>query len=205
MDETPPKADLSSGKRRNVRLAGSLALLALGMVMLSFAAVPLYDMFCRITGYGGTTQVATIAPENRLERKMTVRFNTDVDQNLPWSFKADQSTVEVAIGEERLISFTAENTSETPVYGTAIYNVTPHSAAEYFSKIQCFCFDSQRLDPGQKMHMPVSFFIDPQIADDPYLQDLETVTLSYTFFLSKTQADEIPTASAEQYTGAGIE
>lgn len=186
----------------NTRLALSLALLALGMVMLSFAAVPLYDMFCRITGYGGTTQVAAAAPESLLERRMTVRFNTDVAKDLPWSFKADQGTVQVQVGEERLVSFTARNTSDQPVYGTAIYNVTPHRVAEYFSKIQCFCFDLQKLEPGEEMHMPVSFFIDPQIADDPYLRDLETVTLSYTFFLSKNQTGEIPTASAADVIGA---
>lgn len=171
---------------------------ALGMVALSFAAVPLYDMFCRITGYGGTTQEANAAPDTVLDRLVTVRFNTDTEKGLPWKFTADQGAVQVKIGEERFISFTAENTSDKPVYGTAIYNVTPHAAAEYFSKIQCFCFDSQRLDPGQTVHMPVSFFIDPQIMDDPYLRDLETVTLSYTFFLSKNQADEIPTASVAQ-------
>ena len=186
----------------NTKLATSLSILVLGMLMLSFAAVPLYNMFCRITGYGGTTQVAELAPENTLERRMAIRFNTDVAKDLPWNFKADQGVVNVRIGEERLVSFTAENTGDEPVYGTAIYNVTPHSAAEYFSKIQCFCFDSQRLEPGQKIHMPVSFFIDPQIADDPYLQDLETVTLSYTFFLSKNQPDEIPTASAAGVPGA---
>lgn len=169
--------------------------LALGMVMLSFAAVPLYDMFCRITGYGGTTQEASAAPEVMLERRMTIRFNTDTDKRLPWRFVADERVVSVQIGEERLVSFSAKNMGDKPVYGTAIYNVTPHAAAPYFSKIQCFCFDLQRLDPGQEMHMPVSFFIDPQIADDPYLRDLETVTLSYTFFLSKNQADEIPTAA----------
>lgn len=182
--------------KNNTKLAASLAVLVLGMVMLSFAAVPLYNMFCRITGYGGTTQVSLAAPDQVLERQITVRFNTDVEKDLPWRFIADQGAVQVKIGEERLVSFTAENTGNEPVYGTAIYNVTPHSAAEYFSKIQCFCFDSQRLDPQQKVHMPVSFYIDPQIMDDPYLRDLETVTLSYTFFLSKNQTDEIPTASA---------
>lgn len=182
-------------KTSHTRLTVSLVALVAGMSMLTAASVPLYDMFCRITGYGGTTQVAEAAPGVITERKMTVRFNTDVQKSLPWSFAADQGAVEVAVGEERLISFTARNDSDAPVWGTAIYNVTPHSAAEYFSKIQCFCFDSQRLDPGQEVHMPVSFFVDPQIEDDPYLKDLETVTLSYTFFLSKNQSD---TNAAEQ-------
>ncbi|MCH2546642.1 MAG: cytochrome c oxidase assembly protein [Alphaproteobacteria bacterium] len=180
----------NSKKQSNTSLTLSLVAIVLGMTMLTASAVPLYNMFCRITGYGGTTQVAEIAPDAVTSRKMEVRFNTDVQKDMPWHFRADQGTVTVNIGEERLISFSARNDGDVPVWGTAIYNVTPHSAAEYFSKIQCFCFDSQRLDPGQEMHMPVSFFIDPQIMDDPYLQDLETVTLSYTFFLSKNQSDE---------------
>lgn len=183
-------------KQGNTRLALCLLAIVAGMVMLSYAAVPLYNLFCRVTGYGGTTQVAVAAPGQMGERSITVRFNADVDKQLPWSFKAEQGSVTVQVGEERLVSFVAENTSDKPVYGTAIYNVTPHEAAEYFSKVQCFCFDSQRLDPGQRMHMPVSFFIDPQIENDPYLKDLQTVTLSYTFFLSKTQNDGTPLASA---------
>lgn len=173
----------------HTKLTVSLVAVVLGMTMLTASAVPIYNMFCRVTGYGGTTQVSDVAPDAVSERIMHVRFNTDVEQHLPWKFIADQKAVSVKIGEERLVSFSATNTSDKPVWGTAIYNVTPHSAAEYFSKIQCFCFDSQRLDPGQKMHMPVSFYIDPQIEQDPYLQDLETVTLSYTFFLSKNQGD----------------
>lgn len=114
-----------SSPKNNAKLAASLAVLVLGMVMLSFAAVPLYNMFCRITGYGGTTQVSLAAPEQVLERQMTVRFNTDVEKDLPWQFTADQGAVQVKIGEERLVSFTAENTGDEPVYGTAIYNVTP--------------------------------------------------------------------------------
>jgi cytochrome c oxidase assembly protein subunit 11 len=176
--------------RSHTKLTASLVALVLGMAMLTAASVPLYDMFCRITGYGGTTQVANAAPTAVSQRRMQVRFNTDVEKRLPWSFVADEQQVMVQVGEERLTSFTARNDSDTPLYGTAIYNVTPHAAAEYFSKIQCFCFDSQLLEPGQEVHMPVSFFIDPQIEEDPYLKDLQTVTLSYTFFLSKNQNDE---------------
>jgi cytochrome c oxidase assembly protein subunit 11 len=189
--------------KSHAKLTASLVAIVLGMAMLSYASVPLYNMFCRVTGYGGTTQVATAAPERQLERQMTVRFNTDVEKKMSWNFNADQGAVKVHIGEEKLVSFTAENKGDEPVWGTAIYNVTPHSAAEYFSKIQCFCFDSQRLDPGQKVHMPVSFFIDPQIEDDPYLKDLETVTLSYTFFLSKNQSDETSGSPAPSATDAG--
>lgn len=186
----------SEQRKSHARLAFGLVAVVAGMAMLTAASVPLYDMFCRITGYGGTTQVAAAAPQTASERRITVRFNTDTQQGMTWSFEADQKTVEVRVGEERLISFSARNNGDKPVWGTAIYNVTPHSAAEYFSKIQCFCFDSQRLDPGQEVHMPVSFFIDPQIEDDPYLKDLETVTLSYMFFLSKNQSDSLSPESA---------
>lgn len=177
-------------RNKNTSLAMSMAAIAIGMVGMSFAAVPLYDMFCRITGYGGTTMKAEKAPEQALEgTQITVRFTADTDQELPWDFKADQNLVNLKIGEERLVTFTAHNRSDKPVYGTAIYNVTPETVAPYFNKIQCFCFENQRLEPGQEMHMPVSFFIDPAIKKDPYLRNLQTVTLSYTFFLSKNQKD----------------
>lgn len=176
--------------RRNRSLAWSMAGIAIGMVCLSFAAVPLYDLFCRVTGYDGTTRRASVAPEHVVERVLDVRFNADTAQDLPWEFHADQPRVSLKIGEERLVTFTARNHSDQPVYGTAIYNVTPLRAGQYFNKIECFCFENQRLEPGQEMHMPVSFFIDPALADDPYLRGLTTVTLSYTFFLSKNQKDD---------------
>lgn len=193
MDNRTKQPQLRS---RNVKLAASLAALVAGMIMLSFAAVPLYALFCRVTGYGGTTRIAAHAPETASTRHITVRFNTDTAQNLPWKFKPGQARVDIRLGEEKLVYFTAHNTSDKPLYGTAIYNVTPHTAAEYFNKIQCFCFENQRLDPGQTMDMPVSFFIDPQIEANPYLKDLQTVTLSYTFFLSKTQNKRLPVNSA---------
>lgn len=181
---------MADTRSANRRLATAMIMVVMGMLGLSFAAVPLYNMFCRITGYGGTTKQALHAPDHILDREIEVRFTTAVQKDLPWEFKADEKHTTVKIGEERFTSFTAKNTSGTPLYGTAIYNVTPHLAAEYFSKIQCFCFDSQLLEPGQEVHMPVSFFIDPKIADDPFLKDLKTVTLSYTFFLSTNQSDK---------------
>lgn len=171
-----------------------MAAIVVGMVCLTFASVPLYDMFCRVTGYGGTTMVAERAPEAMSERKITVRFNTDIAQDIPWEFKADERMATVRIGEERLTTFTAKNDSDKPIIGTAIYNVTPPLASKYFNKIQCFCFENQLLKPGEEMHMPVSFFIDPEIEKDPFLKDLTTVTLSYTFFLSKNQKVEEPSA-----------
>lgn len=155
--------------------------------MLSFAAVPLYRVFCRVTGYGGTTQVAQVLPETVSGRIINVRFNTDVAQDLPWQFLPPAVPVKVYVGEESLVFFSAENKGGEGIAGVAVYNVTPHSAAPYFNKIACFCFDNQWLAAGQKMDMPVSFFIDPEIENDPELKDLKTVTLSYTFFKSKTQ------------------
>lgn len=171
----------------NARLALSLFAVVVGMLMLSFAAVPLYDAFCKITGLGGTTAVAEAAPAQAISRIMTVRFNTDVDAALDWRFEAPQKPVPLQVGEERVVNFYAKNVGNEGVSGVAVYNVTPHSAAEYFAKVQCFCFENQYLAPGEEIQMPVSFFIDPTIEEDPYLQDLKTVTLSYTFFKSKNQ------------------
>lgn len=190
-DREPRNAESpSAAPRSNASLAASMVGIVVGMVCLTFAAVPLYDMFCRVTGYGGTTMVAEKAPDTPLERRMIIRFNADTAKELPWQFKADERAVEVRVGEERLTSFTAKNSGTEPVVGTAIYNVTPLLASKYFNKIQCFCFENQLLKPGEEMHMPVSFFIDPEIENDPFLKDLKTVTLSYTFFLSKNQSVE---------------
>lgn len=174
-----------SNLNKNRNLALSLFAVSLGMLMLSFASAPLYSLFCQVTGYGGTTQVAERAPQNALSQEMTVRFNADVEQGLPWTFAPDQRQVVVKIGEQKRISYHAKNNGAMPYTGTAIYNVTPHAAAEYFDKIQCFCFENHELVPGQKMELPVTFFIDPAIVNDPNVKDLKTVTLSYTFFKSK--------------------
>jgi len=166
----------------NRRLAGQLAMIAVGMVMLSFAAVPLYRLFCQVTGFGGTPMIATTASENVSPRAITVTFVANTDPNLPWKFTPDQASATVHVGENRLISYLAENQSGADVSGMATYNVTPHAAGRYFNKVQCFCFERQTLNANQKVHMPVSFFIDPAILDDPELRDLTNITLSYTFF-----------------------
>lgn len=152
------------------------------MIGLAFASVPLYNMFCRVTGYGGTTQRSASGPDEVLERVMTVKFNADTARNMPWSFEPEQREVTVHIGQQKLISYHALNTAEIPVTGTALYNVSPSKAGKYFHKTQCFCFDEQTLTPGQDMQMPVVFYIDPSIQEDEDLEDLTTITLSYTFF-----------------------
>lgn len=167
---------------KNRRLGLALAGLVLGMVGLSFASVPLYDLFCRVTGYGGTTQRADMAPETQSNRIVTVQFNADVNPDLPWAFRPASPKMDVKLGEERLAFFRATNESSEPVVGTAVFNVTPQKVGGYFNKIQCFCFEKQVLEPGQTMDFPVSFFVDPEIQDDPNLDDVKTITLSYTFF-----------------------
>lgn len=152
------------------------------MVGLSFAAVPLYRLFCQVTGFGGTTQVAVAAPGQATDVVFTVRFDANVAPGLPWRFRPAQLNVEVKPGVATLVHYVAENKSRATTHGTATYNVTPTLAGAYFTKMACFCFDEQTLASGQTADMPVSFFVDPAILDDPDLAQVRTITLSYTFF-----------------------
>ena len=168
-------------KRRNRRMGIGVASVAAGMVGLTFAAVPLYDLFCRVTGYNGTVQRGLAAP-GATDRTITVRFAAQTDRNLPWRFQAEQTSMTVRLGEEGLAFYTAANRAETPVTGVSVYNVTPEKVGRYFHKVACFCFDEQTLTPGQRVDMPVSFWVDPRIAEDPNTRDVTTITLSYTFY-----------------------
>ncbi len=150
--------------------------------MLTIASVPIYKIFCKVTGYGGTTQVAKTSSVTQGLKKLNIRFDANIDKKLPWSFVAKQSEITVKTGENAIAFYFAENLSDEAIIGTAVYNVTPHLAAQYFNKIECFCFQEQRLNPGQKVLMPVTFFIDPEIENDPDLKDLDTITLSYSFY-----------------------
>lgn len=185
---------------RNAKTGLALSLLVCAMVGLAFASVPLYRLFCQVTGYGGTTQVASEAPESVSERRITVRFNADVNPELPWRFAPVQREVSLRVGEPGLAFYRAVNLSDRPVTGTATFNVTPLKAGQYFDKTQCFCFDEQRLEAGQEVDMGVSFFVDPAILEDRNLDDVTTITLSYIFFRSLT--DE---AGAEQAAPGGAE
>jgi cytochrome c oxidase assembly protein subunit 11 len=167
---------------RNAATGLVLAGVALGMVGMAFAAVPLYSLFCQVTGYGGTSQVAEEAPGAVSGRMITVQFDASIASGMPWKFKPVQREIKVRIGEEQLAFYRAHNPLNRAVMGTATYNVTPHKAGPYFSKIDCFCFTEQVLEPGQSVDMPVSFFVDPDILKDPGLDDVRTITLSYTFF-----------------------
>lgn len=168
--------------RKNARTGLMVMAVVVGMVALSFASVPLYTLFCKVTGYGGTTQVSEALPATILDRSVSVHFNADTSRSILWDFKPDTRSVDVRLGERGLIAFTARNRTDHPTAGTAIYNVTPLKAGKYFNKIQCFCFDEQILGPGEEASLPVMFFIDPAMNDDPNMEDVKTITLSYTFF-----------------------
>jgi cytochrome c oxidase assembly protein subunit 11 len=180
--------------RNDMVLLSCLAGVA-GMVGLSFAAVPLYYIFCRATGYGGTPSRGTVAPGDAGGRTFIVRFDTNVDPALPWSFQPETRSVTVHAGENKLVFFRAKNEDTQSIVGHAAFNVEPGDAAVYFTKIQCFCFTEQRLAPGETAEMPVSFFIDPAILKDRDADDVTEITLSYTFYPSVNQATTTPAGS----------
>ena len=154
------------------------------MGTLTAYSVELYEVFCRVTGYGGTTQIAERAPDQITDREITIRFNADTNSGLPWRFEPSQDAIKIRVGQKALAFYQATSHADRPVVGTATFNVTPSKAGQYFNKIDCFCFTEQTLDPGQVADLPVQFFIDPAIIEDPNLNDVSTITLSYTFFKS---------------------
>ena len=168
-------------KRNDVVLVSCLAFVA-GMVGLSFASVPLYRMFCQATGYGGTPQRVAAASQVVGERVITVRFDSNVDPALNWQFQPVQRSVQVKVGENKLVYFRATNRDAKPITGHAAFNVSPDIAAPYFDKIQCFCFTEQKLEAHQSIDMPVFFFVDPKILSDRRNDGVNTITLSYTFY-----------------------
>ena len=170
-----------SHKRKRLMLV-VLGGVACGMVGLSFAAVPLYDLFCSVTGFGGTTQTADAAPAEVGNRVMAVQFNSDVSNDVPWRFKPSQREVELRVGEVGLAFYTAINESNNTILGSSTFHVTPLKAGIYFTKVDCFCFEEQVLRPGESAELPVTFFIDPDIVNDRDMDDVTTITLSYTFF-----------------------
>jgi cytochrome c oxidase assembly protein subunit 11 len=171
---------------RNLRTAMMAGAVAVAMVGLGFASVPLYRVFCETTGFGGTTmrisEAAYAATIKDTSKPMTIRFDANHRSDLPWEFKPERPTQNVTVGAKSMAIFTAKNLSGEPVTGTATYNVTPEQAGKYFTKIQCFCFTQQTLTPGQEVRMPVLYFVNPKIFDDPTTKDIEEITLSYTFY-----------------------
>jgi cytochrome c oxidase assembly protein subunit 11 len=177
----------SRPRDRNVRTLAMLVGVVVAMTGLAYASVPLYKLFCQVTGYGGTPMRADAAPGEVSDRVINVTFTADVAAGLGWRFKAEQKSLDLKIGENKLAFYSAENLEGGPVTGQATFNVSPDIFGPYFTKIECFCFTEQTLQAGQKVDMPVSFFIDPAILQDPQLKNINNVTLSYTFFRAATQ------------------
>ena len=162
-----------------------------GMGGAAYAAVPAYRLFCQVTGFGGTTRRAHTVPTTISDRVIKVQFDANTDPALPWRFRPKQREIALKIGEEGLVFYEAENLGNTPVMGQAGFNVSPAKAGRYFNKIQCFCFNEQVLAAGQRANMPVTFFVDPEMLDDPNMDDVTTITLSYTFFRQDMTDEEI--------------
>jgi cytochrome c oxidase assembly protein subunit 11 len=184
-------------RRRDLLVAGACGAFAAVMVGMAFAAVPLYDWFCRATGFGGTPQVATAAPRNVLDRRVLVRFDANVASGLPWRFEPEQSAIEVRIGDVVTVNYIVTNLSTQATVGQASYNVWPPTVGAYFSKINCFCFTEQRFGPGETREMPVVFFVDPELAKDSEQDDLTSITLSYTMYpVRQTEPPRVERGSA---------
>jgi cytochrome c oxidase assembly protein subunit 11 len=182
-------------------VAAICALLVLSMAGLSFAAVPLYRLYCQVTGYQGTTQKAERASDVVLDRVVKVRFDANTAAELPWTFEPMQSSLEVKVGENTLAFYKATNNSDKATTGTAVFNVTPDAVGSHFNKVQCFCFTEQRLEPGQSIEMAVSFFVDPAFATDEETKNLSELTLSYAFYpviAPKKKEGQAATASSSK-------
>ncbi|WP_144291669.1 cytochrome c oxidase assembly protein [Rhodoligotrophos appendicifer] len=205
--------DRATQTKRNRLVVGVCAATVLLMVGLSYASVPLYRLFCQVTGYGGTPQRAEAGPGSIIEdSRIKIRFDSNVSPGLNWKFSPEQREVDAALGEQKLIYYRAVNNSDKPVTGMATFNVTPERAGFYFNKIDCFCFTEQTLKPGESVDMPVLFFVDEEIAKDEDTAGIRTVTLSYTFYnkdgdklvppQDKDQSSRRPSLGASDKTGA---
>lgn len=185
-------AETNALERKNLRIGLLAMVAAVGMLGMGYAAVPLYELFCQVTGFGGTTQRATEDQANLAERMarsagaptVSIRFDGNVAREVPWTFHPKQQTDTVQIGQRNMVVYTARNDSSVPITGSATFNVWPSQAGRYFNKIQCFCFTEQTLQPGQEVDMPVLYYVDPAALDDPSMQNVEQITLSYTFHRS---------------------
>ncbi|SFJ32616.1 cytochrome c oxidase assembly protein [Jannaschia pohangensis] len=173
----------------NGRVVAMTVATVLGMGSLGWASVPLYDLFCRVTGYGGTTSRADAGVDRVLEETVLVRFDASKERGMPWDFKPVQTSMRVRIGETNLAFYEAHNPTDAPVAGTASFNVAPFVAGPHFVKIACFCFEEQILQPGETISMPVTFFVDPEILDDPEAKGIPEITLSYTFHVTDLPDD----------------
>jgi cytochrome c oxidase assembly protein subunit 11 len=183
-------------RRRNVAaVLASLGIVA-AMVGLSYASVPLYRLYCQVTGYQGATRTALRAPDAASAATITVRLDANVNNTLPWSFTPEQPQVTMALGESVTAVYRVKNLSDKPTVGSATFNVTPFDSGQYFNKIQCFCFTEHALKPGESAELPVTFFVDPKIRDNPDTADIGTITLSYTFFRAEDEGKAADAGSA---------
>jgi cytochrome c oxidase assembly protein subunit 11 len=184
---TPPKtrSPVRTSSLRDVTVAAICGVVVAFMLGMAYAAVPLYSWFCRTTGFGGTTQVAHSAPSSVLERSITVRFDANVAGGLPWSFEPEQRSIDVKLGQVVTVYYNVVNESARETFGQAGYNVAPPTVGAYFDKINCFCFSEQILKPGEHRQMAVVFYVDATLAKDAEQDDLNTITLSYTFYPSR--------------------
>lgn len=189
------------GSSQNKKLGW--ALVGLGVLMLgaAYAAVPLYQLFCQVTGFGGMTKRATALPQTVSERSVSLSFNADVATDLPWTFKPAANTLPVRLGEAMVTSYKVVNNSNQTLVGTAAYNVQPERVGAYFNKVECFCYTEQVLQPGESRDMTVTLFLDPAMAEDRAMDDVQAVTLSYTFFLAKDQSKAVKSAAVENSRG----
>jgi cytochrome c oxidase assembly protein subunit 11 len=176
---------------KNRRVALTAAGVVVGMIGMAYASVPLYRLFCQVTGFGGTTQVATQAPATSTEQSISIRFDANVSGEMGWAFHPKQNTVTVKIGEPSMAYYVAKNESSETVTGTAVFNVTPTDAGIFFNKIECFCFTEQTLKPGETAEMPVQFFVDPAILQDADAKGITEITLSYSFYPSKNKPADV--------------
>ncbi len=185
--------------KKNARIGLCVLAVVVGMIGLSFASVPLYNLFCNVTGFGGTTQTAQSLPgeDDIIDRVITIKFNSITNNKLPWDFAPEQREIQVKLGQRGLTAFTAYNQTAHETSGSAIYNVTPLKAGQYFHKVQCFCFDRQTLTPHERVSMPVLFYVDPSLNNDPSMEDVNTITLSYSFFPADSK--ELDTAMEAFY------
>lgn len=193
-----PAPQTEASKRSDARIAYSVAGAAFLMLGLSFAAVPLYDMFCRVTGFGGTPRVALEAAANLGERTLTVRFDANIGAGLNWSFEPEVGSIRLRTGQTATVFYKVTNRSDKETLGIATYNVAPNAFGPWFNKISCFCFTEQTLGPGESMDMPVVFFLDPELEKAETMRRMESVTLSYTFMAVKTKTAQATTSDKTQ-------
>ncbi|MDJ0614258.1 MAG: cytochrome c oxidase assembly protein [Rhizobiaceae bacterium] len=199
MNVNQPDSKLS---RSNTSVVSMCVGMVLGMGGLAYASVPLYELFCQVTGYGGTTQRAELTDAiNVIDRKINVRFDANTASNLDWKFAPEQRQVSLKMGETMVVNYVAENLSDEPIVGMASFNVTPQATGVFFNKVECFCFTDTYIQPGGKLEMPVVFYVDPDMDKEETMKGLSTITLSYTFYESDTTPEEMTAEQAELDTG----